>query len=125
MKETTPISGTFHSDILSPACGVDVTLTFTGTVRTLSFPNRPRGPQDLITSNIKVVATAGDKQVRWTQAGMEMNRVEPDGTVITTIAGRQPVHFTGVLKTNLETGEIILQSHHSDDIPKLCKLLTG
>ena len=125
MKQTIPISDSFHSDILSPACGVDITLTISGTIRVLTFPDRPVGPQDLQTFNIAVVATAGDRKVRWTQAGMTMDRVEPDGTVINILAAHRPVEFTGVLKTNVETGEVILQSHHLDDIAKICKMLTG
>ena len=126
MKETFDFSDTRHGDILSTRCGVDVTLTATGTIRFFTFPNRPVGPQDLQTFNVKVVATAGGNEVRWQQAGMTMeHKVEPDGTVTSIIAARQPVHFTGVLKTNVDTGEVILQSPHSDDIEELCKRLTA
>jgi hypothetical protein len=125
MKETTTVSGTFQSQILTDACGVAVTLTFTGSIRDLKFPDRPVGPQDLSTFNIAVVATAGSNQVRFENAGLNLERVEPDGTVISQLAAHRPVEFTGVLKVNLETDEVILQSHHLSDIPRICKLLTG
>jgi hypothetical protein len=125
MKETIPISATFRSPILSQACGVEVTITFTGTLRVLTFPNRPVGPQDLTTANIDWVATAGDNQVRFRNVSLDLVRVEPDGTVIESIAGHQPVEFTGVMKINLDTGKVIHEPQHFADIPRLCELLTA
>ena len=127
IKETMSFSDEFKSPILSSACGFDVTLTVTGTIRVLTFPARPVGPDDLSTGNVAVVATntANGKQVRWEQGGLTVDRVEPDGTVITMIAGHRPVEVTGVMKINFETGETIMQSHDVDEIPKICARLTG
>jgi hypothetical protein len=125
MKETITISDTFQSPLLSQACGVKVTITITGSLKVLTFPNRPVGPQDLTMHNIDWVATAGDNQVRFRNVGIDLVRVEPDGTVIESIAGHQPVEFTGVLKINLDTGEVILEPPHIADIRRLCELLTG
>jgi hypothetical protein len=125
MKETITISDTFQSPILSQACGVEVTITITGSLKVLTFPNRPVGPQDLTIANIKWVATAGNNQVRFRNVSLDLVRVEPDGTVIESIAGHQPVEFTGVMKINLDTGEVILEPQHFADIPRLCEQLTG
>ena len=56
MKETITISDTFQSPILSQACGVEVTITITGSLTVLTVPDRPVGPQDLTIANIKWVA---------------------------------------------------------------------
>jgi hypothetical protein len=125
MKEKFTISDTFPSSILSPACGVEVTITITGSVMVLTFPHRPVGPTDLQIANIDWVATADNNQVRFRNVGIELVRVEPDGTVSVTIAGHHPVEFTGVMKINLDTGEVIQEPEHSADIKRLCELLTA
>jgi hypothetical protein len=125
MKETITISDTFQSPILTPACGVEVTITITGTLRILTFPNRPVGPQDLAIANIKWVATAGNNQVPFRNVSIRQVRVGPDGTAILSTAGHQPVEFTGVMKINIDTGEVILEPQHFADIPRLCELLTA
>jgi hypothetical protein len=125
MKETITISDTFQSSILSPACGVEVTITINGSLKILTFPDRPVGPQDLTIANIDWVATAGKNQVRFRNVSVEQVRVEPDGTVIGSTAGHRPVEFTGVMKINLETGEVVLEPQHFADIGRLCELLTA
>ena len=125
MKETITISDTFQSPLLSQACGVEVTITITGSLKVPTFPDRPVGPQDLTIANIKWVAAVGNNQVRFRNVSLDLVRVEPDGTVIESIAGHQPVEFTGVMKINLDTGEVLLEPQHFADIPRLCELLTG
>jgi hypothetical protein len=125
MKETITISDTFQSSILSPACGVEVTITINGSLRVLTFPDRPVGPQDLTIANIDWVASAGNNKVRFRNVSVELVRVEPDGTVIVSTAGHQPVEFTGVMKINLDTGEVVLEPQHFADIERLCELLTA
>jgi hypothetical protein len=124
IKEKIPISDTFRSDILSDACGFEVTISFTGSLTIKTFPNRPVGPQDLTFLIVAIVFTAGNNKVRFEQVATEIKRVEPDGTVISSVAGKT-VEFTGVLKTNVETGETILQSHKVTDHKAICKRLTG
>jgi hypothetical protein len=125
MKETITISDTFPSPILSPACGVDVTIRVSGTLRVLSFPNRPVGPQDLLIRNLEWVATTGNNQVRFRNVKVDRIQVEPDGTVIESVSGHQPVEYTGVMKVNLDTGETVLEPQHIADIGRLCALLTA
>jgi hypothetical protein len=52
-------------------------------------------------------------------------RVQPDGTVILSIVGQVPLGFTGVLKINPETEEVILEPHHVVDIAEVCEQLTA
>ncbi|MFL6226592.1 MAG: hypothetical protein ACJ75K_28225, partial [Actinomycetes bacterium] len=81
---------------LTEACGVEVTTTATGRITFLDFPDRPVGPQDLTTVNVAFVATAGDNQRRFRDVGIDLVRVEPDGTVILSTVGQIPFGFTGV-----------------------------
>jgi hypothetical protein len=104
---------------------VEVTTTATGRITFLDFPDRPVGPQDLTTVNVAFVATAGDNQIRFRDVGIDLVRVEPDGTVILSTVGQIPFAFTGVMKINLDTGEVILEPHHIVDTTRACELLTG
>ena len=110
---------------LTEACGVEVTTTATGRITFFTFPNRPVGPQDLTTVNIALVATAGDNQVRFRDVGIDLVRIQPDGTVILSVVGQVPFDFTGVLKINPDTGEVILEPHHTLDPTQACELLTS
>jgi hypothetical protein len=126
IKETTPVAGTFRSPILSDHCGFEVTFTISGTVRTLTAPQKPVGPQDIEVANIAGVFTAGTKQVRFQTAQTEITRVKPDGTVLTSLTGHS-VEFTGLqLQTNLETGEtIMINEPHVTNLDSICRRLTG
>ena len=125
MKEVLTISTTFHSPILSAACEVDVTVSMDGSVRVRTFPDRPVGVNDLELFKVDWRATAGKTQVRFENVRISAVRTEPDGTVILSISGHRPIEFTGVMKTNLDTGEIVLEPQHFADITQLCKQLTA
>lgn len=125
VKETMTISETAPDPFLTEACGVEVTTTATGRITFFTFPNRPVGPQDLTTVNVALVATAGDNQVRFRDVGIDLVRIQPDGTVILSVVGQVPFDFTGVLKINPDTGEVILEPHHTLDPTQACELLTS
>jgi hypothetical protein len=125
VKETMTISETVSDSFLTEACGVEVTTTATGRITFFTFPNRPVGPQDLTTVNIALVATAGDNQVRFRDVGIDLVRIQPDGTVILSVVGQVPFDFTGVLKIKPDTGEVILEPHHTLDPTQACELLTS
>ena len=123
VKEVIPVNDTFADDFLTEECGVPVTTTATGRVTVFTFDGKVL--QDLTTLNISLVATAGDNQARFRDVGIDQVRVQPDGTVILSIVGQVPFEFTGVMKINLETGEVILEPHHEVDTTRVCERLTA
>jgi hypothetical protein len=123
VKEVIPVNETFADEFLTEACGVPVTTTFTGRVTLFTLDGVVL--QELTTLNISIVATAGDNQARFRDVGADQVRVQPDGTVILSIIGQVPFGFTGVLKINLETEEVILEPHHEVDTTRVCERLTA
>jgi hypothetical protein len=123
-KEVISVEDTFVEEFLSEECGVEVTVTVTGRVTEFIFLDGVV-LQDLSTLNVEVVWTAGDNQIRVRDVGGDQVRVQPDGTVILSIIGQVPLEFTGVLKLNPETGEILLEPHHFVDIEEVCAQLTA
>jgi hypothetical protein len=126
IKEEIPVSDTFRSKILSDHCGFKVNFTITGTIRVLTAPQKPVGPQDLSVVNIAGVFIAGTNQVPFQTANIEIIRVEPDGTVVTQIAGKT-VEFTGLqLKTNLDTGKTtMIKEPEVTNLDSTCQRLEG
>ena len=123
VKQTMTISETFEDEFLTDACGVEVTTTATGRVTVFTFNGTVL--QEMTTLNISLVATAGDNQARFRDVGIDQVRVQPDGTVILSIIGQVPFEFTGVMKINLDTGEVILEPHHEVDTTRVCERLTA
>ena len=123
VKEVIQVNETFADEFLTEECGVPVTTTATGRVTVFTFNGTVL--QEMTTLNISLVATAGDNQARFRDVGIDQVRVQPDGTVILSIIGQVPFEFTGVMKINLDTGEVILEPQHFADIPRLCELLTA
>jgi hypothetical protein len=124
VKETITFSDTFPDEFLTQECGVAVTTTATGRLTFFTFPDRPVGPQDLTSVHVDIVATAGDNQARFKDVGIDKVQVKPDGTVILSTVGQVPFEFTGVMKINLDTGEVIHEAHHIVDTTRVCRLLT-
>jgi hypothetical protein len=122
--ETITFSDTFDDDELSDECGVDVTTSIDARITFFTFPDRPVGPQDLTSVHFNFTATAGDNVVRINDVGIDVVRVQPDGTAILMIVGQVPFDFTGVLVIDLGTGEAILEPHHVLDTTRVCHLLT-
>ena len=121
IDETTPDA------FLTAACGVPVTTHAEGHVIARTFSGGDTGPAVVRTLNIALTATAGDNVVRFRDVGADVERIEPDGTAILLIIGQVPFDFTGVLKIDLETGEAILEPHHSlaGNVDKACAALTA
>jgi hypothetical protein len=101
-----------------------VTTAVDGRITFLVFPDRPIGVQDLTSVHVNVVATGGDNRVVFKDVGVDVLRVTLAGTAILMIVGQVPFEFTGVLKINLTTGEVILKPHHTVDTTRACGLLT-
>lgn len=123
-REVISVDDEFVDEGLSEECGVEVTVTITGQVTIFTFPDGSV-LQELSTVNLLVVFTAGDNQIRTRDVGIDQVRVQPDGTVILSIVGQVPLGFTGVLKINPETDEVILEPHHVVDIEEFCAQLTA
>ena len=126
IRERIPISDTFRSKILSNKCGGTVEFTISGTIRVLTAPQNPVGPQDLQVANIAGFFSKGSNQVPFQSATTTITRVEPDGTVLTSIAGRS-VEFTGLqLKTNLANGKTnMINEPHVTDLDSICRRLNS
>jgi hypothetical protein len=122
--ETITFSDTFEDEFLTDECGVDVTTSVDGRITFFTFPDQPVGPQDLSSFHVNLVATAGDNSVRFNDVGIDLVRVEPDGTVVLMVIGQVPFEFTGALIIDLDTGEVILEPHHAVDTTRACHLLT-
>lgn len=122
--ETITFSDTFEDEFLTDACGVDVTTSVDGRLKFFTFPDQPVGPQDITSVHVNLVATAGDNAVRFNDVGVDVVRVQPDGTAVLMVVGQVPFEFTGVLMVDLTTGEVILEPHHVVDTTRACHLLT-
>jgi hypothetical protein len=124
-KEVIQVDDEFVDEGLSEECGVEVTVTETGRVTLFTFPDGSVVLQNLNTINLEVVFTAGDNQIRTRDVGIDQVRVQRDGTLILSIVGQVPVGFTGVLKINPETEEVLQEPHHVVDIEEFCARLTA
>jgi hypothetical protein len=125
--ERIQIEETFPDEFLTEVCGVPVTTTASGRITTISFSGDGTGPIELRTLNIALAASSGDNTYRFRDVGADLVRIEPDGTAVLSIIGQVPFNFTGVLKIDLETGEAILEPHHSleDEVAEACAVLTA
>jgi hypothetical protein len=125
--ERIDIDESFADDFLTDACGVPVTTHANGHIIIRTFSDRSKGTVELTTLNVAFTATAGDNTYRFRDVGADHVRIEPDGTAILMIVGQVPFGFTGVLKIDLETGEAILEPHHSLEgrVEEACAALTA
>jgi hypothetical protein len=121
--ETLTFSDTFEDEFLTEACGVDVTTSVDARFTFFTFPDQPIGPQDVTSVHVNLVATAGNNAARFNDVGIDLVRVEPDGTVVLMVVGQVPFTFAGVLMIDLTTGEVILEPH-ATDTTRVCQLLT-
>ena len=112
---------------LTAACGVEVTAHVQGHVSIRTFAGTGSGPAELVTLNITVTAMAGDNSYTFQVVGANLTRVGPDGTVTLTATGQQPFEWTGALKINLTTGDVILEPRHSraGQLQDACEALTA
>jgi hypothetical protein len=119
------IDDTFHDDFLSDACGIDVTTTARGHVILRVF-DREKGLVSLNTLNIALIARAGDNSYRFRDVGSDQVKVTKDGTIL-SIRGQVPFDFIGVLKINLDTGEVVHEPSHliGDRVEEACAALTA
>ena len=111
--ERIDVDETFFDDILTEACGVPVTTHAQGHLIIRTFAGERTGPAEIRTINIALTAMAGDNTFSFRDVGVDVVRIEPDGTAILMIVGQIPFGWTGALKVDLETGDAILEPQHS------------
>ena len=121
--EVITFTDTFHDDELSDACGVDVTTTIDGTIRVREF-DRETGLVTVATVNVDVISTAGDNTFRFRDVGADVFLQGGEG-VVHLVTGQVPFEFTGVLKINETTGEVLLEPQHTVDTDRACAFLTA
>jgi hypothetical protein len=117
----------FVDKFLTKECGVEVTVHAEGHLILRMFSGDATGPVELVTINVSVTATADGNTYAFRDVGADLVRIEPDGTAILMVTGQVPFQFTGLLKIDLETGEVILEPKHSrgEEAEEACAVLTG
>jgi hypothetical protein len=125
--ERIDVDVTFPDDFLTAACGVDVTTHVQGHVTVRTFQRGGPGLAELTTLNLVLTAMAGDNTYRFRDVGADHVQVKPDGTMILMVVGQIPGEFSGVLKINLTTGEVIHEPQHSleGQLDEACAALTA
>jgi hypothetical protein len=125
--ERIPVDDEFFDEFLSEACGVDVTTRARGHIIIRTFGEGGTGPVELRTINVGLTATADGRVFRFRDVGADLTRIEPDGTLVLSITGQVPFDFAGVLKINLDTGEVILEprDRSEEQLARACAVLTG
>jgi hypothetical protein len=110
--ERIPLSFSFEDEGLGEACGFPVSVTGEGRLIVRTF-DRTAGPVQLVTINLALVYEANGREYRIRDVGGDLTRVAPDGTELLLVFGQVPFQFTGALKVNLTTGEVILTPQHT------------
>ena len=119
VDETTP------DEFLTEACGFPVTTHAKGHLVVIESGGEGTGVVAVRTLNIALTATANGKTYRFRDVGADQVRRTPDGFEILMIIGQLPFTFTGVLKVNETTGEVILEPQHTTegDVEDACAAL--
>ena len=110
---------------LSDVCGFEVVTTSVGHVTIRTSPDRTVGAVNVSSVNVLTTASASGNQYTFRDVGADVTRIAPNGDLILSIIGHLPFGFTGVLKINLTTGDVVLEPHHSTegDLDDLCAAL--
>ena len=125
--ERITVDDTFADAFLTAECGVPVVTHVSGHIAVRTFSGGGTGPAEIRTLNIAVTATSGDNTYRFRDVGADHVQIKPDGTAILMIIGQIPFDFTGVLKIDLATGDVIHEPHHSLEgrVEDACAALTA
>jgi hypothetical protein len=121
------VDETFPDEFLTEACGVPVTTHAEGLLIIRTFPDDQTGLVEVTTVNLVLTATSGDNSYTFRDVGADLIRIEPDGTAVLMVIGQVPFGFIGVLKVDLETGEVILEPEHDlgGQLEEACQALTA
>jgi hypothetical protein len=124
--EVITVDEVFVDEVASEACGVTVTQTATGTVRIRTFEDGT-GPQEIASISITRTLSSENGSIRFRDVGVDKIQVQPDGTTVLLVAGNvAPGGFSGALKVNLDTEEVILEpqrDRRDSDLQRICAAL--
>jgi hypothetical protein len=123
--ERIEVDETFADEFLTEVCGFPVTSSAQGHIIVRESSREGTGVIQLRTLNIALTATANGKTYRFRDVGADLVRRTPDGFEILMVVGQIPFDFTGLLKVNTTTGEVILEPRHSTaaELEKVCAAL--
>ena len=123
--ERIEIDETFPDEFLTDICGFPVTTSAQGHIIVREFTREGTGVVELRTISVGLTATANGKTYRFRDVGVDLVRRTPDGFEILMVVGQVPFDFTGVLKVNTTTGDVILEPRHSTaaELEKVCAAL--
>ena len=123
--ERIDVDETFPDEFLTEACGFPVTTHAEGHVIVVESTRNGTGVLAVRTLNIALTATANGRTYRLRDVGADQVRRTPEGFEILMIIGQIPFGFTGVLKINETTGEVVLEPQHSTegDVEDACAAL--
>jgi hypothetical protein len=121
------IDDDFEDEELTQACDVAVNTTVRGHIILRTFPGENTGVAEVRTINLGFKATADGRTFRFRDVGVDVTRIEPDGTLVLYVVGQVPFEFAGALKIDLETGDAILEPRDRSEwqLQKACSVLTG
>ena len=109
----------------SNLCGFQVIATSVGHITVRTSPDRTVGAVAVVTVNVQTTLSANGNEYTFRNVGADVLRITPEGELILSIIGQLPFSFTGVLKINLSTDEVVLEPHHSTegDLNDVCATL--
>ena len=120
------INEQFTGQFLADACGYlgPVTILVQGHATVLEFADPGRAPVFVNPVHFLVTYLVNGTGVTVREIGGNVARLTPDGLV--QVSGGQSLQFTGVIKVNTDTGEVLLEPHHSLDaqVTEVCALYT-
>jgi len=88
--------------------------------------DRDSGTVEVRTLNVALTAMANGNTYRFRDVGADHTKVTKDGPIL-TIVGQIPFDFIGVLKIDLDTGEVVHEPGHgiSARIADACAVLAA
>jgi len=108
-------------------CDFEVIATSVGQITVRESPDRTVGAVRVVSVNVRTTLSANGNEYTFLDVGADVVRITPEGELVLSVIGQLPFFFTGVLKINLSTDEVVLEPHHftEGDIDDVCATLAG
>jgi len=117
----------------SNLCGFQVIATNVGHITVRTSSDRTVGAVAVVTLNVQTTLSANGNEYTFRNVGADVLRITPEGELILSIIGQSPptsdivrsaFSFTGVLKINLSTDEVVEPQHSTEgDLNDVCATL--